>query len=1185
MVMKIKLALLLCVGSLNAADLYSQQEVMNVRWQNETIVSILEKLKNDTDYEFFYRKGLIPETQTASLSMQEATIHQVLDEVLVRNGYSYDIHDNVVLINRAAEPAATRQAQQQPTVVRGEVVTANGQPLVGAIVAVEGARGGAVTDINGRFVVQVPADNKALTVSYLGFKTQKVDVAGREEVRIVLEEGTKDIQEVIITGYNAFDPAHFTGAVTQVKMDSVIVPTLTSIEDALQGVVPGMVVINTSGLVGAAPKIRIRGTSTLYGNQSPLWVVDGVIQRDPLPIPEDMSAALGADMNDLREVASSAISWLNPMDIETITVLKDAASTAIYGSQASNGVIVITTKKARSGALSIGYSGSFAIGQKPTYDKYDMMNSQELMQLSQEIYMDRNTYSHELLPIGYADLIRRLQIKEIDQATFDREFRKMENMNTDWFDILFRNQLSQIHNVSVSGGGETVATRASVGLQNILGEARGNDMRNFTINSTTTVRLADRLTANLSLNGGMSERSGFAFDVDPFAYAMNTSRTIPVRNDDGTLFYHEKMSPYYSTAIPDRMPWYNYNILNELDNTANENRTQTLKTTFDLDWKFGNGFSLRGMFAYSLTASEVRSYATEYSNYITQLRGYEQGEASGNLTALEATVLPWGGLSINESATNKDWATRMDMNYNRTFNDLHTVIVQLGTELRSGRTYGHKDTMYGYLHYRGEKYAEVPKDPLNIGAGSFTSQHDLHRIMRDGTLNKNSMNRYLSGYLTAIYSYDRRYTVNLNARTDASNRFGQDKNKRFEPNWSVGFKWRLAEEEFFDMAWWMNMVDLGFTYGYTGNAVEGVSPYLIAIDAGFDEYYNQYSTAVKQPAYPDLGWEKKRDWNLNLDMMLFEGRLGVSANLFGSKSDVINQREINPENGRLHGTIMGQRMDTRGWDLAFNLVPVRTENFTWTLAFNTGVAKGKLIDSEQENDRDMYLGGMAIVSGEPYSTFYSYSYAGLDALRGYPTFNFMDIEPTDNALEYLVKSGKLEPDFQGGLNTMLRYKRLSLRTLFSISLGAHNRLPEIYNRYGAPAPNQNAPRFLKDRWRQPGDELREGVMPAIPTGNKNANSLLQQLPTPTPTPQNRFDMWHLSDERVANSDFIRCRNIALSWELPERFLANVVNRVSLSMVMTNPFVITFDKKWDGYDPETGDWPLRRTTTLNLIISF
>lgn len=1159
-----------------------------------SVEHLFEEITRQSGMEIFYNYDDLDPQREIVLPSREMTAEQLLG-IALGNNYSWRQNNNSIVVSRAAQqPPVAAQVR-----ITGRVTDGSGRAMVGVSVQIDGTSRGTVTDATGRFAIPNVTLPARINFSYMGFESQQATLTTNRVLAIVMRPSHIQLRTAVIhTGYNDIDKGMTTGSVFEPELDSVELKTANSVVDMLQGVVPGMTVINTSGQVGAAPKIRIRGTSTIYGNQSPLWVVDGVIQRDPLPIDEAAAGALGDDdIQNLREVASSAISWLNPMDIENITVLKDASSTAIYGSQASNGVIVITTKKARSGQLSVSYSGSFSVGQKPTYDKYDMMNSQELMQLSQEIYTDRNTYGSPLAPLGYANLVYRLQNKQISQTEFDREFRKMENQNTDWFDILFRNQLSQIHNISVTGGGETLTNRTSLGVQRVLGEARGNDMNNLMANSTTTLRLGEKLIANFVLNASNSKRSGFGFGVDPFSYAMNTSRTIPLYNDDGSLFYHQRMG-LRSTAIADReynnggVDYYNFNILNELDNTSNTNSTQTLASTFDLTWFFGNGFDLRGMFSYSTISSDVRSYATEFSHYITQIRGYEIGEEIGFENAFNGSPLPFGGVSINENAKNQDWSTRLSLNYNRVFNDKHKVFFQLGGEARSARTYGHKDTSYGYLHYRGEKYADVPLAPVNIvGAAEQNSRTSLHTVMRNGTRNSNAISNFLSTYMTAIYNYDDRYTFNFNARADASNRFGQDKNKKFEPNWSAGFKWRLGNEDFVSLAGWMDMVDLSFSYGYTGTAVQSVSPYLIATDAGLDEFYDRYSLQVKSLPYPGLGWEKKRDWNAGVDMSFLQGRLSLQANLFASNSDVLNFRNVPLENGVQSGIVMGQKMKNYGWDIFVNVVPIRTRDWMWSLTFNTGMAKSKMDSSEQINDRDMYLTGQAIIDGMPYSTFYSYSYAGLDGEHGYPTYNYMDVDGAAADLDprlYMVRSGQFDPKFQGGLATSLRYKNFSLRAQFAMSMGAHSRLPKVYNAYGAPQPDQNAPRFLIDRWREPGDENNAGVMPAIPDGNRYAGGLFQLLPGANPkdrVTQNRYNMWALSDARVASADFIRCRNISLSWNVPNEWVKGVVGNVSLSLAMSNPFLITFDKRWDGYDPETGNWPLRRTTTLNLSVQF
>ena len=391
--------------------------------------------------------------------------------------------------------------------------------------------------------------------------------------------------------------------------------------------------------MGGSPKIRIRGTSTLLGNQEPLWVVDGVIQSDPLPIPDDASP-LSSEMDGLRETASNAISWLNPADIETITVLKDASATAIYGTKATNVVIVITTKKAKGDGLNISYSGNFSVGMKPNYGMYDMMNSQEHMRFSQQLWEDRDSYNENILPIGYAGLIQKLQKKEITRQQFEQEYRKMERMNTDWFDILFRNSFSHAHNVSISAQGEKVSSRFSVGINSTRGEAKGNDMTTLTASSNTTFRLDKRLIIDLQLNGSYRETEDFAFGVSPYEYAMNTARDIPAYHENGTLYYHEKAGAT-SFSIPNKFS-YNYNILNERDNSGTETDGTNLQAALNLRLNLLKDLEFQATASYALATNKIKSWATENTHYITQIRGYEVGEVLPSSAEQYASVLPFG---------------------------------------------------------------------------------------------------------------------------------------------------------------------------------------------------------------------------------------------------------------------------------------------------------------------------------------------------------------------------------------------------------------------------------------------------------------------------------------------------------------------------------------------------------------
>ena len=536
-------------------------------------------------------------------------------------------------------------AVQMPVTVCGFVTDQRKSPMPGATVMVKGLTLGTVTDSRGWYKLSVPhLKDFTLVFSFIGMKEAERKYAGKDTINIILYEDVQAMDEVVVTGYGNVSKGSYTGASTTVKASDVMMAGVSSIDQMLQGVEPGMLVMNKTGMVGASPKIRVRGTSTLLGSQEPVWVVDGVIQRDPQPFNSEDNTKFSVDADDIRQLAGNAVSWLNPNDIETITVLKDASATAIYGSQAANGVIVITTKKAKVGKISVNYNGDFSIGQRPRYGLYDLMNSAERMQLSKEIYEERREFTNGsvVLPIGYEGLLQKLFNKEITHEEMASEYEKMARQNTDWFDILFRNSFNHSHSLGISGGSEKIQNRTSFGFIQENGEAKGNGMTQFTASSNTTINLWDRVTINMLLNGSVREVDGFAYGVDPFNYAYNTSRVIPAYNEDGSLFYHEKQGEG-SAAISNKST-YNYNILNERSTTGSESRTRNWGTTIDLKWQILPGLEYQGLVAYNSSSSDTKQHATERSFYISSIRGYEYGTIIENTSDVGVTPLPMGGV-------------------------------------------------------------------------------------------------------------------------------------------------------------------------------------------------------------------------------------------------------------------------------------------------------------------------------------------------------------------------------------------------------------------------------------------------------------------------------------------------------------------------------------------------------------
>ncbi|WP_300924344.1 TonB-dependent receptor plug domain-containing protein, partial [uncultured Duncaniella sp.] len=351
---------------------------------------------------------------------------------------------------------------KQVNLIKGIVFDAAGEPLPGASVwEKKSPKTATATDLNGVFTLPTKGRKSVtLEISYIGMKRAEVTWRGGE-LSIMLEDDTNVLQDVVVTGYQVIDKRASTSAITSIKAEDILRPDAISIDQMLEGQVPDLMFMSNSGETGVAPKIRIRGTSSIIGNREPLWVVDGIVVQDPVPISAE-------DLNDPDYVnrIGNAIAGLNPQDIERLDILKDASATALYGTKAANGVIVITTKRGREGKPQIRYNNTFTWKIRPRYsDKsVDVMNSKERIQLSRELWNDNYVYNANSSMVGYEGLMMRLFNKEITQEQFNSELAYVETVNTDWFNLLTHDSFSQQHNASVSGGGERGVYYASLGF-------------------------------------------------------------------------------------------------------------------------------------------------------------------------------------------------------------------------------------------------------------------------------------------------------------------------------------------------------------------------------------------------------------------------------------------------------------------------------------------------------------------------------------------------------------------------------------------------------------------------------------------------------------------------------------------------------------------------------------------------
>lgn len=1084
--------------------------------------------------------------------------------------------------------------------VRGTVVDAEGQPLPGASVKLRGSKAAVVTDIDGRFQLPVSTDESVqVQVSFLGMqgRTVRARAAGKQ-LRIVLEADPHMLDEttVVETGYNKLMRKDMVGSFTTVKADDIMMPAYTSIDQMLQGRVPGMIVENSSARVGTTPKITIRGTSTLLGNTDPLWVVDGVIQPDPIKI--DLTSSLTSDIDNLL---GNQISWLNPQDIETITVLKDASATAVYGSKASNGVIVVTTKKGKAERFSVRYSTNFSIRQRPNYGMFNYMNSLERIQFSKEAYDAGARYQSDPLPqiYTYEGLMAMYNKHQISEADFSKQMQFLETCNTDWLKLLCRNSLSQSHNLSVSGGTEKVTYNASFGYSNNHGTEKGNDYEQFTSRIGIGAQITRRLHVDLSMNGSFSTSDGYGAGVSPQSYALTTSRAIPAYDQNGSpVYYGQYYSYQYNKS--DKNLISGYNIMNEMDNSYSQNKGNTFNLSLNIDYKITDWLTYQLSGSYSNRRNDSEAFAGERSSYIERnYRGYAYGTEKSGSDKFNAAMLPFGGELSTSSSHSTSYDLQNKLLFSKTFNDIHRINAMVAMQLMSTDSESEGNTVWGYIPERGQMLVQptLPENITPIGGTDEVGWGALKGLYNGKWRRNQITTNYLSYFATLAYSLNNRYVFNANMRQDASNRFGQDTNHQFNPTYSFGFSWRVAEEKFIkDKLPWLDQLNMRATYGIQGNVVNSISPELIAsYGSGILSGYNEYYVTIASLPNPLLDWESTRTWNLGLDLSLFR-RVSINFEYYGRRSNAIINQDVAAEYGMGKLKLNGGRIYNHGVELMVNTTLMSNKDFAWTLGFNASKnwnrseSADKVIRADEVSKSDFLSGNSSspLKNGYPLSAFWSYSFAGLDHETGYPTFNNIDFEgegdPTVDPTTFLVYSGQSEPYFTGGFNTRIRYKAFSFGADFSVLLGSKKRLPNPYQNFTMgkiPDPYYNLSKDLTRRWKQPGDEAHT-IIPALYTSVLDEYNLA--LPDGT-LANSRYDMWAYSDAMVVSGSFLRCTQLSLTYSLPKRLCQKFrATSLSVSGHINNLFVIA-SRRWNGFDPELGSSVQPKIFSFGLSVGF
>lgn len=1189
-VKKIPLQGLLCLLVLCLSlPVFAQQEnkTININVKDATVKEVLEIIKKH-DYRLVYSTTVIDACKKkVTMNLKKATVAQVLDEAFKATDLVYKVDKNLITI---------KEVQKDKSIVaKGIVKDEKGEPIPGVTVIIKGTITGTATDANGKFQIRIP-ENSVLIFSFVGMETETVLVESDAPVTVVMKEMVNEMEEVVITGFQVLKKRESTSSIVSLKAEDIIEPVGSSLDQMLQGKVPGMSVMQMTSTVGAAPKIRIRGSSTIVGNREPVWVLDGVVLQDPVPLD-----ATELNSMDRVNLVGNAISGLNPEDIERIDVLKDASATALYGTKAANGVIVITTKRGKVGAPAIRYSTSMSFVERPSYDGLFLMNSKDRIEVSEEIYR-RGLQFVGFSPTnaGFEGALYQLYNGQIDQKQFSEQVQKMKETNTDWFDLLFRNAFSHSHTFSLSGANESVDYYFSAGYSNQRGASLHEQAERFSFMSNFGFKISDRFRATVMLGASISTTDRPT--VDLFEYAYNTSRAIPAYNENGSLFFYD-YADGYSDGTNHNIPLV-YNVFNELHYSGTKNKNRSINTNINLDYKFTSWLSANAVLSYNTSSSEDETWYDEHSYKVSTYRKLPYGYDRNQLNSLENYMkkvcqLPFGGILDSGSNEADSFTVRLSFSMNKTF-DVHSFSLLGGLDMLAQKSKGYINEAWGYLPERGKKFISI--DKLDEWDTAAKEMLQMKPTITDAT------NNNIAYYGSFSYSYRGKYVVSANVRGEGSNKLGEQ--ARFLPIWSFSGRWNVTDELFMDPL--LNVISsLGIrsSYGIQANVTDAHNPNMVLSLGSLDPKSEEYYSILESLPNEGLKWEKTNSFNLGVDFDLFKGKVSGAFEYWHKKSkDQLLSLQVTSTNGGKTVTINGGDMVNKGWDLSLAMVPIRTDNFEWRLSFNTSKVHNEVFTTaDQSVTYAEYLSGSLVKDGYALNTFYSYRFGGLDD-KGIPIFlGLKDNDEDGNVIittqeeafaSALVRSGNREPDFSGGLSMGFRFKNLSVNSTFTIQLGSKIRLNDLYqgDNFKLPYPGQNMGSDFVKRWKKPGDEkytdipvLTDGVY-AIRDVYRSGSDPINKTDIMNNVSSNYWQMYNNADMRVVSGSFMRCNSISLSYSFNNNLVRRLYLRsLSMSLAISNPFVIKA-KGLQGRDPEqltmgSGTIPPQQTYSFSMNVTF
>lgn len=1047
-------------------------------------------------------------------------------------------------------------AQQGSTVIKGQVLSEqDSAPIANANLLVEGLRRAFVSDGEGRFLLELPYANEfALTVSKLGYESVQLRIEAKRSDDLMIRMAIADnlLQEVTVnTGYQSIPKERATGSFEVVDTKLFNRQITTDVISRLDGIMPS-VLFDKRG--GSETAMIVRGVASLgLTDMRPMIVLDN------FPFEGDINS-------------------INPNDVESVTLLKDAAAASIWGAKAGNGVLVITTKKGKYRTpWRLNFNANTTMTEKPDLYYHPQMSSSDFIDVEQFLFekgvynsmLNSSTNRTPVTPV--ISLLHQHGQGKVSDTEMQRQFDtfRSQDLRRDLTDYFYRTGMNQQYALALSGGSDRFSTLFSMGYDQNSRTSVGDDFARINLNLQNSFRPLDKLELNLGVRysllkannnhpGNIQMVSGR--DLYPYAQLVDEQGQALVVERDYRSSYLDELED-----LP-LLDW-RYRPYDELFLADNSSQTNNMVFSTKVKYSFLKSLSAEMHYQYEYQPSSNRTHYSEETFYTRNLiNRFTQIDGEDVIRPI-----PLGGIIDRRHSDLKAYAVRGQLNFNQDWSGIHSVSVIGGMEIRHSENGRIDSRLYGYdddlLISNVVNY--VDRFPIFTSTGSST----IVDVNRESL----SLQRFVSLYANGSYVYDKRYTLSLSARRDASNLFGVETNNKWKPLWSIGGTWNLAEESFYKVNS-IPLLKMRATYGYSGNVRANAAAVTTLEYRGVSRFSRFPYAIVNNPPNPLLRWEKVGTLNLGLDFGLKSRTLWGSVEYYRkTATDIINSVTADPTTGFNAVTRNSAIVRNVGWDLSLNS-QADIGQLSWSGNFLLSINKNRVVRYLRDPTRiSSWVGSGSTISpieGEPAYPLVSYRWAGLDALNGDPIGYLNGEKTVDYALhrqqaskEDLVFHGSALPEYYGAFRNTLEWRDIAVSANINYRTGYYFRRETINYSTLLTTSAQVGHADYELRWQQPGDETRTTVPSLI-----------------YPTDSRRDEFYRNSEVTVEKGGHIRLQDVSITYTFKRGQKTLFFRDVKASLYARN-LGILWRANSHRLDPDVRQMPLPKTISLGLTFNF